>query len=100
MQKVLSVAGKITEDTASNSLIVTDVPTQFQVIDRVVATLDQAVPRVMIEVEMLDVDKVLIDNAGISTALTEVCKSDLLRQAMSTAFPYPKHLLKEYGSDL
>src|SRR3989338_1959460 len=53
VQAVLSAAGKATEDPVTNSLTVVDVPAQFPIIDEVVNKLDIAVPRVMIEVEML-----------------------------------------------
>ena len=65
VSNVLSDYGKVTEDPLTNSLIVTDVPAQFALIDEVVAWLDHPQPQVMIEVEMLDVSKDLIDKLGV-----------------------------------
>ncbi|MDP2922619.1 MAG: hypothetical protein Q8O30_02715 [Candidatus Omnitrophota bacterium] len=64
LKKVITEFGKVTEDPITNSLIVTDVPSQFSVIDEVVASLDVPTPKVMIEVEMLDVSKTLVDKIG------------------------------------
>ena len=64
VQKILTEFGKISEDPITNSLIVVDVPSQFEVIDEVISKLDIASPKVMIEVEMLDVTKGLIDKIG------------------------------------
>ncbi|MFA5271893.1 MAG: hypothetical protein WC412_06115 [Candidatus Omnitrophota bacterium] len=64
IQKVLTEFGKISEDPITNSLIVIDVPSQFEVIDSVMSQLDVPSPKVLIEVEMLDVTKGLIDQIG------------------------------------
>ena len=66
VQKVLSSFGKITEDPLTNSLIVTDVPAQFPVIEKIISRLDIPVPKVMIEVEVLDVSKDLVDKMGVN----------------------------------
>jgi type II secretory pathway component GspD/PulD (secretin) len=58
----------VIQDPRTNSLIVTDIPSQFDVIEKIVALLDTPTPQVMIEVEMLDVDKNTIDEMGISTS--------------------------------
>jgi len=62
---VLTANGRIAEDVQSNSLVVVDVPSQFPVIDKVIQKLDRPVPQVMIEVEMLDVSKHIVDQLGI-----------------------------------
>ncbi|MCF7908025.1 MAG: hypothetical protein K9L86_04030 [Candidatus Omnitrophica bacterium] len=68
VEAVLSEFGKVTEDPITNSLIVVDVPSQFPIIDEVVSRLDLAIPRVMIEVEMLDVSKTHLDKLGFNYA--------------------------------
>lgn len=65
---VLTTNGKLVEDTRTNSLIVTDIPDQFDMIEKVIALLDVASPQVMIEVEMLDVSKRTIDQMGVNTS--------------------------------
>jgi type IV pilus assembly protein PilQ len=64
IKNILTEFGKVTEDPITNSLIVVDVPAQFPIIDEVIKNLDVPVPKVMIEVELLDVTKGLIDQIG------------------------------------
>jgi len=62
----LTEDGKIVEDPRTNSLIITDVPGQFDIIESTIAKLDVPVPQVLIEVEMLDVSKSVADQLGIT----------------------------------
>ncbi|MBI5415741.1 MAG: secretin and TonB N-terminal domain-containing protein [Candidatus Omnitrophica bacterium] len=64
VKAVLSPDGKIIEDSRTNSLIVTDIPSQFAVIEQTVARLDVRVPQILIEVEMLDISKSTADLLG------------------------------------
>lgn len=57
LKTVLSEYGVIDVDIRTNGLIITDVPEKFLVIEEVIAKLDVPLPQVMIEVEMLDVNK-------------------------------------------
>jgi type II secretory pathway component GspD/PulD (secretin) len=66
IERILSEYGKIVEDPVTNSIIVTDVPVQFPRIDKVVAELDIAPQKVLIEVEMIDVNKQVIDESGVT----------------------------------
>ncbi len=66
----LTSDGKVVEDPRTNSLIVTDVPGQFDIIDNTIARLDVAVPQILIEVVMLDVSKSTADNLGIQYGAT------------------------------
>lgn len=92
---VLTSNGKVIQDARTNSLIVTDVPTQFDVIDKVVSLLDVPTPQVMIEVEMLDVDKKIADQMGVDTSqhLLQVTGA-----ATSTKFPFFKDALATAGT--
>jgi len=65
IKAVLTGNGKVVSDARTNSLVVTDIPSQFSVIEKVVEILDTPTPQVMIEVEMLDVDKTTIDELGM-----------------------------------
>ena len=58
------------EDTRTNSLIITDVPQQFEIIENTIAKLDVPVPQILIEVEMLDVSKSTADQLGITYGAT------------------------------
>lgn len=64
VKKLLSTVGSIMEDFRTNSLIVTDTPAKMKVISQVIASLDVPVPQVMLEVEMLDVSKDVVDKVG------------------------------------
>jgi type II secretory pathway component GspD/PulD (secretin) len=64
IKQVLSKEGKIAEDTSTNSLIITDVPNRFPEIDRLIACLDIPQLQVMLEVEILDVSKNVVDKLG------------------------------------
>ncbi len=57
VEKIISENGSVSEEPRINALIVTDVPSQFPAIDKVIAELDKPVLKVMIEVEVLDISK-------------------------------------------
>jgi len=66
IKDILSPAGKITETTYTNSLVITDVPSVFPKIEEIIKKLDIPVPQVLIEVEMLDVSKNTVDKMGFN----------------------------------
>lgn len=65
LNMVISEYGKISEDPATNSIIVTDTPSKFSAIEEIINKLDVPIPQVIIEVEILDVDKSDVDKLGI-----------------------------------
>jgi len=65
VKAVLTANGKVVADGRTNSLVVTDIASQFSVIEKVIDILDTPTPQVMIEVEMLDVSKRTIDEMGM-----------------------------------
>ncbi|MEK7308029.1 MAG: secretin N-terminal domain-containing protein [Nitrospirota bacterium] len=87
VKKLLSSAGSVMEDFRTNSLIVTDTPARMKVISQVIASLDVAVPQVMLEVEMLDVSKDVVDKIGFEfgdTPFTAI----LTGATAASGFPY------------
>jgi len=64
LEKVLSEYGRLVEDPRTNSLIITDIPSQFAIIEETIERLDVPIPQVMLEVEMLDVSKSIVDKMG------------------------------------
>jgi len=64
IEALLTDEGSVVEDSRTNSLIVTDIPAQFPVIEQTIARLDIRVPQILIEVEMLDVSKSTTDLLG------------------------------------
>ena len=63
--KLLSEHGSVIEDRRTNSLIVTDTINRMPMIAQTITALDVAVPQVMLEVEMLDVNKNKLEKIGI-----------------------------------
>ena len=66
LTSMLSSYGKLSEDSRTNSLIITDVPTQFEVIEQAIRELDVPIPQVVIEVEVIDTTKNLVDQLGFN----------------------------------
>lgn len=65
VKALLTSDGKVIEDQRTNSLIVTDIPSQFPEIEQTLARLDVRVPQILIEVEMLDISKTTADQLGV-----------------------------------
>ncbi|MEW5894143.1 MAG: secretin N-terminal domain-containing protein [Candidatus Omnitrophota bacterium] len=65
VKSVLTSQGKLTEDARTNSLIITDIATNFPNIEQAISRLDIPVPQVLIEVEMLEVAQSITDKVGI-----------------------------------
>lgn len=100
---VLSEYGKLIEDPATNSIIITDMPSKFPVIEQLVAKLDVPIPQVIIEVEVLDVDKADVDRLGLKFSGTNWLQyngpnmggtyfpfvSDTFRKAAAKTAPIP-----------
>lgn len=91
---VMSKYGKVMEDPRTNSLIVTDIESQFQLIEQLIARLDIDVPQIMIEVEMLDVSKNSADLIGVkySDKLAELTGAQ-----RATLYPWDLNFLKGKG---
>lgn len=70
IKDALSADGKVVEDVRTNSLIITDVSSQFDVIEDTISKLDVPIPQILIEVEMLDVSKSDADQLGITYGAT------------------------------
>ncbi|MBN1913910.1 MAG: hypothetical protein JW788_05870, partial [Candidatus Omnitrophica bacterium] len=66
IKDILSPNGKLTEDASTNSLIITDIPSRFPVIEKVIEKLDVPIPQVLIDVEILDVSKDTVDKLGFN----------------------------------
>ncbi|MDD5613469.1 MAG: secretin N-terminal domain-containing protein [Candidatus Omnitrophica bacterium] len=65
LQGILSEFGKVASDKRTNSLIVTDIPSQFPMIEGAIAQLDEPTPQVMIEAEILEVSTDYMEKIGI-----------------------------------
>lgn len=87
VKKLLSDYGFLVEDYRTNSLVVTDIPSRMPIIAQTIAALDVPIPQVMLEVEMLDVNKNAVDKLGFQfgqTPLTAV----LTGGTLGLGFPF------------
>jgi type II secretory pathway component GspD/PulD (secretin) len=83
IKEILTTNGKISEDKRTNSLIITDIPSRFPIIEKVLARLDVPQPQIMLEVEMLDVSKNLVDSLGFefsSNPITLIMPGNFMRR--------------------
>ncbi len=87
VSKLLSKDGSVIEDFRTNSLIVTDVPSRMEVLAQVIAALDVPVPAVLLEVEILDVSKNVVDNIGFKFGQTPFSVA-LKGATISTEYPF------------
>ena len=68
IQNLLTEYGSVSEDPRTNSLIVQELSSNMGRIERVIKMLDVPVPKVMIEVEVVDVAKTMADKIGTNWA--------------------------------
>lgn len=85
---LLTEYGKIVSDTRTNSLIITDIPAQFPIIEEALAKLDEATPQVMIEAELLETSVGTIDKLGVEWSDTIGIYTGPVQ---TTKFPFRKH---------
>lgn len=98
IKQLLSRDGKISEDPYTNSLIITDVPTSFAAIEQLIAKLDVPQVQVMLEIEMLDVNKKKMDKIGLKYGDTPIVLKATLG-SFDTNLLLPKSLLKHHYTD-
>jgi general secretion pathway protein D len=90
----LSENGKLSEDAHTNSLIITDIPTRFPLIEQLITSLDVPQPLVMLEVEILDVNKNKVDTIGFKFGQTPMVIT-YTGGSFSTDMLLPQNLLKK-----
>jgi type II secretory pathway component GspD/PulD (secretin) len=61
---ILSKEGSVVENIRTNSLIVSDYPSQFPLIEQTIARLDIRIPQILIEAELLDISSETADLLG------------------------------------
>jgi len=88
VQKLLTEYGSVSEDPRTNSLIVQELATNMARIDRVIKMLDVPTPKVMIEVEVIDVAKGLVDKLGTDWEDGFKMGAAVTPDTMSTTFPF------------
>jgi len=100
IQQMLSAVGKVSEDNKTNSIIVTDVPNRFPQIRSLIAALDVPQSQVMLDVEMLDVRKDLVDKLGFNFGNNPIMNLGLTLGSKNIAFPFSTASFKGSGGTL
>ena len=94
----LSENGAVVEDTRTNSIIVTDIPSQFPLIESTITRLDIRIPMIMIEAELLDISKTTADDMGVkfgSASFLKIAKD--AGTTRNTGFPFDQNKLAREG---
>ncbi len=65
LEAVLTEQGRAVCDPRTNSIIVTDLGSNMKNIETLIRNLDKPVPQIMIQVDMLDVSRSVVDSLGI-----------------------------------
>lgn len=97
IQKLISPNGSVIEDPRTNSLIVTDIPGRMKIITQTIAAMDVSVPQVLLEVEMLDVNKNATDAIGVKFGTSPLALA-FTGASMSVGPPFGSWL-KSFGSE-
>ncbi len=98
LQAMLSSYGKLNEDSRTNSLVITDVPLQFENIEKTIRELDVPVPQVIIEVEIIDVKKTLADQMGMQWTGTMYTLTLASRDGL--AFPFQSWMNRDAATQI
>jgi type IV pilus assembly protein PilQ len=98
IKKLLSDKGSVMEDYRTNSLVVTDTPRRMENIARVIAQLDVVIPQVLLEIEMLDVSKNMVDQIGVNWPTTLAYLT--VPGSKGTSFPFGKSGTSSQGWDM
>lgn len=88
VQRLLTPAGKITTDTHTNSLIITDTPDNLKQIEKVLDELDVPPSQVVLEVHIMEVSKNMASDIGISWGGNNGAILSLSGGARTTSFPF------------
>jgi type II secretory pathway component GspD/PulD (secretin) len=88
VKKLLSSGyGSVIEDPRINGLIVTDIPSKMPAITKLIAALDVPMPQVLLEVEMLDVNKSITDKVGFDFGSAGSYAMQIVSASKGTVFP-------------
>ncbi|MFH1413842.1 MAG: secretin N-terminal domain-containing protein [Candidatus Omnitrophota bacterium] len=98
VRDLLTEHGSVIEDARTNSLIITDTPRNMKAIAEVIASLDVTVPQVLLEVEILDVIKGVVDDMGIEWD-NPFASLDVVGKRM-TSFPFARSGNSGFGRTL
>lgn len=72
IRSLLTRDGSVIEDSRTNSLIITDIPSRFPMIEQTISVLDIRIPLILIDVEMLDISNDAGEQLGAKFGNTPV----------------------------
>lgn len=95
IRSLLSPHGSLVVDERTNSLIITDVASQFPFIEKVIAQLDTPTPQVMIEAEILEVSRSTLDRLGVEWGDSTGQLLTFSSASRTTALPFKRTANRE-----
>lgn len=99
VEKVLSEYGSVIEEPRTNSLIITDIPSKMPIVSQLISSLDLPTPQVLLEVEMLDVNKNITDKIGFDFSSAGSYSIQVVSASRATTFPLSAWANKEILSN-
>lgn len=90
LQKQLSQRGEIIIDERTNTLIISDIPDKVGVIDKLIETLDAAIPQVSIEARIVEINTNYTKNLGIQWGFFAAADSAYGNQ---TSLRFPNYIV-------
>jgi len=95
IQKMLTTRGSINFDERTNAIIIRDTPTNIELVERVIPTLDQTTPQVLIEGKVVETTLNNAENMGIDW----VAKATIAGSERATVWPFTSHSGNKYLPD-
>jgi len=92
--KILTGYGSLIVDERTNSIIVTDIASNMQLIEKVVDELDQPLTQVMIEAQILEISRDFLERLGLEYGTSTGTIAEYTGPSRNTYFPLDKGLLK------
>jgi len=97
LEELLTENGKIVVDARTNSLIVTEIPSRFKVIENTIKELDIKTEQVLISAEILEVSVDTLNRLGIDWGSSTGQMASYSGPSRGTHFPWKESLLKGAG---
>lgn len=94
VSSLLTEFGRVAIDVNTNSLIVTDTPQKLQEIEKVLQKIDVPASQVMLEVQMMEVRKGLLEDHGVDWGGTNGRLLSFTGPRQSTGFPFKEFPFK------
>ncbi len=94
---ILSPKGRVVVDPRTNTLIIRDIPTRIEAIDRLLTTLDAETPQVMIEARIVEISRDFVRDLGINWGFSAIADPKLGTQ---TNLDFPHRARVDYDLNL